>query len=721
MARPDWKAAGLIAAAIAGVSAGAARAQATFAGQAYAEADAARGQATFQENCAVCHGADLKAGEFGPPLTGAAFDGHWKGQAAQALLAYIQARMPPTGPGSLSTGTYGDIAAYILKVNGAKPGAAAPAQASGSAPPAPAARPGPPPRPLDAAGAAIMAARKARLDALTPVTDAMLAAPPEGDWLVWRRTYDAHGYSPLKQIDRANVAGLRMAWSWSLPQSQNEMTPMVHEGVMFVQSGNAVQALDAATGDRLWQYLRPLPDALNGGRNSRAKGMALYGDKLFTSTADRHLIALNIHTGALVWDQNLTPPVGPGQPENPSLAVDGAPIVVRGKVVVGASLGLSGRGGDFILAVDAETGREAWRFNTIARPSQPGGDSWNGAPVEERYGAGVWTSGSYDLRLNLLFFGVGNTYDAGTLLLPHASKGESADALYTDATLAIDPDTGKLAWFYQHMQRDVWDMDWVFEQTLATLPVNGKPREVVFTAGKIALFDVMDRATGQYLFSKDLGVQNLVTAVDPRTGRKITNPALEPESGKTRLLCPSSSGARSWPSTAFNPHTHMLYVPILESCSQWTWTARSAAETAAGGIDMTYPPVPRPDADGNFGRIAAVNLDTRQIVWTLRQRTPVASAMLATAGGIVFNGSLDRRFHAYDEMTGKLLWETRLNASPSSYPITYEAGGEQYVAVAAGGGGSLDGGGRAMVPEIDNPAGGTTMMVFKLPKAAAGR
>jgi len=708
------------------LGAGAAQAQAPFAGQAYGEAAAARGQPAYVANCAMCHGADMAAGEFGPALKGPTFSGHWQGQSAAALLTFIQTRMPPTGPGSLGADTYGDIAAYILKTNGAAPGGPSGlAQAAAAQPAADAPSPlGRVRAPRDAIASAVLTKRQAKLDALKPVTDAMLVAPSAADWLIWRRTYSAQGFSPLKQIDKANVAQLRQAWSWSLPQSQNETTPLIHDGVMFVLSGNVVEALDAANGDLLWQYLRPLPAALVAGRNSRAKTMAIYGDKLFVPTADKHMIALNIHTGAVVWDHEVVAAAealpGPGQQEGNVLQMTGGPIVARGKVVVGASLGISAsKGGDFIVALDADTGQEAWRFNTVARPGQPGGDSWNGAPVEERYGAGVWTSGSYDPKLKLLFFGTGNTYDAGTLLQPEPRKGESNDALYTDSTLALDPDTGKLVWFFQHVNRDVWDMDWVFEQTLATLPVHGKPRDVVFTGGKIAIFDVMDRATGQYLFSKDLGVQNLVTAIDPKTGHKTTNPALEPESGKAKLLCPSSSGARSWPTTSFNPATHILYVPMIEACSNWTWTARSPAEVAAGGIDMAYPPRTPPDTDGNFGRLEAINLDTRKVVWTLRQRAPMASAMLATAGGLVFNGAVDRRFRAYDAMTGKVLWETRLNASPSSYPVTYTVGGEQYVAVVSGGGGAFDSTGRSLAPEIDNPAGGTTVVVFKLPTGRA--
>jgi len=695
---------GLAAAAIA-------HAQPLFPGQSVSATQAERGQAAYGESCASCHGANLANGEFGPALKGAVFSTHWRGQSQQALLNFVQSRMPPAGPGALPSQAYADIVAYIVKANAA----AAPV--------------GEPPehnptfvRERDAIFTATAAARKAKLDALAEVTDAALSHPPDSDWLIWRRTYQASGFSNLKQIDKRTVARLGHAWSWSLPQSENEITPLVHDGVMFIESGNMVQALDAASGDLLWQYIRPLPPELGAGRGTRIKTLAIYKDRLLVPTADEHLIALNFRTGKLIWDHEVVTPEQAdrkGQPEGVALHMDGGPIVARGKVVIGVSLGIANaRGGCFILALDADSGREVWRFNTIARPGEPGGDSWNGAPLNERYGGGVWTSGSYDSDRNLLFFGIGNTYDAGTLLLPKPVRGASNDALYTDSTVALDPDSGKLVWHFQHMNRDVWDMDWVFEQTLVTLPVNGVSRDLVVTGGKIAIFDAVDRATGAYVFSKDLGLQNLVVSIDPKTGHKTTNPSLEPESGKAKLLCPSSSGARSWPTTAYNPNTKILYVPMIESCADYTWNARSPAEVAAGGSDMQFPPRPMPGADGNFGRLQAVNLQTREVLWTVRQRAPVASSMLATAGGLIFSGSLDRRFHAYDDLTGKVLWEARLNASPSSSPVTYAVGGQQYVAVVTGGGGSFDAAGRGLTPEIENPTGGTTLVVFKLPDTA---
>ena len=697
-----------------------AHAQAAFLDQPYNAAAADRGQAAFGQNCGRCHGANLAGGEFGPTLTGAPFAMHWQGQTGGALLTYLQTKMPPGGAGTLPSDTYADLAAYIMKANGAAPGAGAaltpaPAPAAGGRP----LRTGLETRaqPKDSTALRVEAERKAKLGALTPVSDVMLASPPDADWLMWRRTYGVSGFSKLKQIDRTNVARLVPAWSWSLPVSQNETTPIVHDGVLFVTSAGTVQALDAATGDLLWSYVRPIQSTnLNGGAQHRNKGMAIWGDKLIADTVDKHVVALDIHTGKVVWDHEVAGPDAPTDPENVKPQTFGVPIVADGKVILGVSLAIDTPSGNFIAALDANTGQELWRFKTVAQPGQPGGDSWNGAPPSERYGGGLWTGASYDPVRKLVFFGTGNTYDAGTLLQPQPRKGESNDALYTDTTLALDVQTGKLAWFYQHMQRDVWDMDWVFEQTLATLPVDGRPRDVVMTAGKLAIFDVMDRATGQYLFSKDLGLQNLVTAIDPKTGRKTTNPAVEPESGKAKLLCPSSAGARSWPTTAMDPDSHVVYVPITETCTDYKWTARTPAEVAKGGLDMAYPVRARPDADGNYGRLEAVDLVTRQPLWTVRQRAGMTSSVLGLSTGVVFAGSMDRRFHAYDAKTGKILWETRLAASPSSSPITYAVNGEQYVAVVVGGGGAFDGAARPFTPEIDSPAPGMSVVVFKLGK-----
>jgi alcohol dehydrogenase (cytochrome c) len=587
----------------------------------------------------------------------------------------------------------------------APPGAAA-------APAARAAAPTRGPRNEDATYRQAVGAREAELGKLSPVTDAMLVDPPPGDWLIWRRAYDGQGHSPLDQINKRNVASLSPAWMWSLPVSPDEITPLVHEGVLFVASANRLQALDARSGDLLWQYTRPLPPAQNNGVNAITKNLAIYEDKVFWTTADRHMVAVDMRTGAVAWDHEIVPADVTG------LRITGGPLVAKGKVVVGVSSCNNHKGGCFIVGLDARTGNEAWRFHSIARPGEPGGDTWNGAPLDERFGGSVWTSGSYDPALNLIYFGIGQTYDSATLLKPRPGQPEvgANDALYTDATVALDPDTGKVVWHYQHMNRDVWDLDWVFERTLIDLPVDGQVRKLSVTAGKLAIFDAVDRTNGRYLFSKDVGLQNLVASIDPQTGKKIIDPKFAPEAGVTKEICPHAGGARSWPATAYDPKSKVIFVPLVESCMDFTWIDRDAAATAGGGSDLRWVLKPRPDSDGKFGRVEAINLETRKVAWSQRRRAPETSALLHTAGGLLFEGSRDRWFRALDDATGKPLWQVRLSAVPSSFPITYAVGGEQYVAVVAGGGGAHEATWPTLTPEIDNPAGATTLYVFNLPE-----
>jgi alcohol dehydrogenase (cytochrome c) len=684
-------------------------------------APAGQGRDLFAARCAACHGADLAGGEFGPPLSGAAFAGRWDDQPAGALASFISSRMPPSAPGTVSPAAAAELEAYIRHPGAAGAlAAAAPAPAQAAAPASGMQTAPAPGTDRDPGLASAKAARLAPLARLTPVTDAMLRRPPDGEWLMWRRTYKTQGFSPLRQIDKANVKGLTAAWSWSLPPSQNEITPLVHDGVMFVQSGDTVQALAAAGGDLLWQYARTPPEGGTDPSGTRVKTMAIWRDRLFAAFVDGHVVALDVKTGKPVWDHQViadADATNKGRADGVSFHLDGGPIVAKDKLVFGVSLGTdTARGGCYIVALNARDGSEVWRFHTVAQPGEPGGDTWNGAPADQRFGAGVWTPGSYDPDLNLVYLGVGNTYDAATLLQPRDGKLGPNDALYTDSTLALDADTGRLAWHFQHVRRDVWDLDWVFEQTLLDLDIGGRPRKLVLTGGKIALFDAMDRATGKYAFSRDMGLQNLVLGVDPKTGEKRLNPALEPEPGKPKRMCPSPLGARNWPATAVDPRSGVLFVPMIEFCTDYTWNPRSPEQTAKGGVDINFSGLlPRAGADGKSSRLAAVDLKTGRTVWMRRQRAPVASAMLVTAGGLVFTGDRDRYFRALDEATGKVLWQTRLNAAPSAFPITFTAGGRQYVAITTGGGNSWDGATAVGGAEIINPAEGDTLWVFSLP------
>ena len=546
--------------------------------------------------------------------------------------------------------------------------------------------------------------RRNPLDKITPVTDAMLENPPEGEWLTWRRTWDDQGFSPLKQIDKGNAADLRVAWSWSLPNGPNEATPLLHDGVLFVHSyGDKVQALDAATGDLLWQYSRALPKDVQA---SVKRNIAIFGERIYVPTSDSHVVALDVKSGRVIWDQQVAD-------YKEGVRITGGPLVAKGKVMqgVGGRVG----GGNYIVGLDAGTGEEKWRFYSIARPGERGGDSWNGLPLEKRNGGSVWTAGSYDPASNLAYFGIAQTYDTGPLLHPVKQAGVTNDGLYTDSTVAINPDTGKLVWHYQHMANDQWDLDWAFERQLVKLPVNGVTKTLAVTAGKEAIYDAIDAKTGQYIFSKDLGLQNVVTAIDPKTGAKTINPKVVPGDGEAKMVCPHAGGAKNWIPGSYNPNTKILYVPLVESCMDLIPVKEGERPSLSSGVRWTLRA--RPDSDGKYGRLEAVNLLTKEVVWTQRQRAPQTTGALATAGGIVFSGSLDRWFKAYDDATGKVLWQVRLNDVPSSAPITYRVNGKQYVAMVVGNGGAQAATWPPLVAEIQNPPDhGAAIWVFELPE-----
>ena len=674
----------------------------------FTSVQADQGQSVYVEQCASCHGQYLDDGQFGPPLKGVDFRARWS-RPADALFTTMSASMPPARPGTLGDTSYARLLAFILQENGSQPGErelpgdpdALKAMASPDWPPvqgggiAPGVKIPPPPP------------RITPLDKIRSVTEAMLNKVPEGDWLMWRRSYDASGFSPLKHINRSNVKDLRVAWTWSLPSGANESTPIVHDGALFVHGyGDKVQALDAATGDLLWQYSRRLP---KGVAPSVKRGLAIYGNRLYVPTSDAHIVALAVKTGRVIWDTEV------GDPKA-GYRMTGGPLVARGKVMIGTT----GRaeGGNFIAALDAETGKEVWRFYSIARPGDRGGDSWNGLPLEKRNGGSVWIPGSYDPVQNLAFFAPGNTYDTAPLRTPVQQRGVTNDGLYLDSTLAINPDTGQLQWYFQHQNNGQWDLDWAFERLVAQLPVNGQLQSVVVTAGKQAIFDIVDTETGKYASSLDLGLQNIVTSIDPKTGFKTVDLDLVPGDGKTKMVCPHVGGGRGWLPTSYDPVTKIIYVPIVEACMDLVPVAQGERGSLSTGVRWTLRP--RPESDGKYGRLQAIDLATKKTVWVERQRAPVTTGTLVTAGGLVFAGSLDRMFSAYDAATGAELWKTRLNDVPSSAPISYSANGQDYIAVIVGPGGFQSNAYLPLVPEIQNPPDhGAAIWIFEAPASTA--
>jgi alcohol dehydrogenase (cytochrome c) len=671
----------------------------------YTDAQADQGRAVYAEHCVTCHGVNLDDGAYAPPLKGNDFRQKWGSRPIDALFTYTRDRMPPAQPGTLGDSRYTQLLALLLQENGAPAGNAElpadPAALTAMASPgwaavgggglAPAAKipPSPP--------------RDNPLEKLRPVTDAMLTRPPDADWLLWRRTYEALGFSPLKAIDKTNVHELRPAWSWALPNGPNQATPIVHDGVLFVHSyGDKVQALDAATGDLLWQYSRRLPSGI---APSIKRGISIFGSRLYVPTSDAHVVALDVKTGKVVWDQTVAD-------ARKGYRITGGTLVARGKVMIGTT----GRapGGNIIAALDAETGKLAWTFNTIAQPGESGGHTWNGLALEKRNGGSVWIPGSYDPVHGLAFFAPGNTYDTGPLRNPTNQPNTTSDALYLDSTLALDPDTGRLEWYFQHQNNGQWDLDWAFERQIVQLPVKGRTETVVLTAGKQMIFDLVEAESGKYLSSIDLGLQNLVTAIDPTTGKKTTDPNLLPGEGKLTMICPHVSGGRGWMPTSFDAATKVVYLPIVEACMDLVPVGAGERGSLSTGVRWTVRP--RPDSDGNYGRLHAQNVESGKPMWVQRQRAPFTTGTLVTAGGLVFVGTLDRAFQAYDAANGTLLWKTRLNDVPSQAPISFAANGREYVAMVVGPGGYQSTSYDVLVPEIKNPPDhGATIWVFEVP------
>jgi alcohol dehydrogenase (cytochrome c) len=680
-------------------------------------AQAARGQIVFSQNCASCHGRNLDNGEFAPAVKGQGFLSHWGSRPVSEFAAYLRANMPPGRTSELGKNDYAALVAFLMTANGA------PSDAT-SLPAGPATlgstrTPGGPASEQAKLRATRLGALTPNakfpewpkapnpLDHYTPVTEALLAAPPEGEWLTWRRTHDALGYSPLKQINKANVGNLHLAWSLALPVGINEMEPLVHDGVIFVFSfRDNVQALDAETGDELWHYARQLPGTVIP---TTKRSMALFGDKLFIGTSDVHEIALDAKTGRVIWDQPI------GSPDA-GFSLSGGPLVAKGKVMQGVG-GMGADGGAYIVALDMETGKEAWRFYSIPRPGQPGGDSWNGLPVEKRHGGSVWTSGSYDPELNLAFFGPGNTYDTGPLRYPSGKRGVTSDGLYTETTIALDPDTGKLKWHFQHVRNDQWDLDWAFEREILHLPVNGEIKKLVVTGGKVGIFDALEAATGKYAFSVDMGLQTLISAIDPKTGEKTIDPKLLPDRNHAVTVCPHGGGGRNWMPTSYNPETKILFVAAQETCMELAPVGAGERGFLSTGVSVTMHP--RPDSDGRFGRLQAISLEQQKTLWQDRQRAFQSGGVLSTGGGVVFAAATDRWLSAYDDADGHILWRSRLADIPNAPPITYSVNGKQYVAVVVGYGESAPSVFTVLTPEIPLPiARSSSIWVFALPDGA---
>ena len=338
------------------------------------------------------------------------------------------------------------------------------------------------------------------------------------------------------------------------------------------------------------------------------------------------------------------------------------PIVVRGKVIAGIT-GCSRYKDDvcFITGHDAATGKELWRTSTIARPGEPGGDTWGDLPLTFRAGGDAWISGSYDPDTNLIYWGT-----AQAKPWARAVRGTDGDALYTNSTLALDPDTGTMKWYYQHLPGETQDMDEVFENVL--IDIGG--RKSLFKMGKLGILWQLDRTNGAFISATDLGYQNIVQ-VNPRTGKVTYLPGKIPQIGVEVDQCPSTSGFKSWRAMAFSPQTNAVYIPLTLNCEKATFGPVQQVVGGGGTGPVRRRDYKHPESAGNLGEFLAMDVRSGEILWRHRTPSPSNTAALATAGGVVFGGDWDRHMYAYDAATGKILWQTRLPTSAQGFPITY--------------------------------------------------
>lgn len=700
-----------------------------FAAGLFSETQMTRGKAAYERHCTECHHVSLRGTGHGPPLVGASFLSKWSGGPANELLQYIRNSMSTTVPATTGEGVFADMTAYVLRANGFAAGdrdmtsasamliaqsdgvtATAVPKGAGAGVTTDAASGGAESgaRAWEGASGVMEAAERAGrwINQSTPplsmVSDELLRNPPDSAWLNWRRTQDGQAYSPLSQINTDNVRSLKLAWTLTMREGSNQVTPLVHDGVMFLtHPANLIQAIDAATGSLIWEYAYPHPPESKtlGGPT---RNIAIYKDRLFVATYDAALIALDTRTGKLLWRKTKAD-------YTKGYTHTAGPIIADGVIVSG----INGcerfkKEACFITGHDPDTGEELWRTSTIALPGDPNDASWGGMSPELRGGGDNWIAGSYDPKLNLVFLG---TSQAKPWVAASRGMSVRSDALYTNSTLAIEPKTGKLRWFFQHMPGETLDMETGFERVLVDLA--GKPYLV--TVGKDGILWKLDRRSGKFVDFAELLPQNIFKKpLDKTTGRlEYRDDIAKAKIGDTVDACPSIYGGHNWQASAFNPKLSTLIVPLHQTCMEFTGRKVEFTEGGGGyGGESTIKPMP--GANGMLGRLTSVDLRDLSVKWSHTQRAMFLTGVLNTAGGLTFVGDLDRYFKAFDTETGDVRWQARLGSPLHGYAVTYSVAGKQYIAVPTGMGVFKLMTARE-APDIYQPSGGNAIYVFELP------
>jgi alcohol dehydrogenase (cytochrome c) len=678
---------------------------------AFTLAQAEAGATEYAENCAGCHADNLAGKVDGPSLKGTGFMSSWGARPTKDLYQYISTAMPPDNAGTLSADAFADIVAYILAYNGAKPGNVpfksgtfikVSAIATGETPahlPQPASdqpMAGTRSKPSSRHGLTVAGT----VENYVPVTQAMLIHPPDGDWLMYRRNYQGWSYSPLSQIDTSNVKELRLEWAWTMNQGgANETTPIVHGGIIFLaNTGNIVQALDARTGELIWEN-RIGPDATVAYYGNRS--LALYADRVFIATSDAYLYALDARTGKIVWKVEIAPP-----PKGET----GGVMVIRGKVLVGMmDCDSYSTVNCHISAYDAETGKRDWVFYTTALQGTPGGDTWNGLPNTQRAGTDTWIAGTYDPELNTTYWGVAQAKP----WMRASRKTGAAAVLYSGSTLALDPDTGKLKWYFQHVPGESLDLDTVFERVL----IDHGPQKTLLTIGKDGILWELDRESGKFLAEEQTLFQNVFSNVDPETGEvTYRHDIIDQKTGEWIASCPGPEGGHNWQATSYDAPNDLLIIPLSQSCVLMNGHEADMG-LGGGGVSASEKFYFMPGTHRNMGKLVAYRAADMKKIWSFQQSSPFLTAVLTTGGGLAFVGDFNRRFKAVDVKTGKILWQTRLGNTVQGYPVSFSLDGRQFIAITTGlGGGSPEEKPTDLLREVHRPSTGQELYVFALPE-----
>ena len=502
-----------------------------------------------------------------------------------------------------------------------------------------------------------------------PVTDEMLENPPASEWLMFRRTHDSWGYSPLDQLDRENVQQLGLVWSREIAVGTSEITPLAYDGVLYIPSfEDTIEAVDSTTGDFIWRYTREQPEDL-------------YAQVGFNAKNNRNIASCR------PW----------GGPES-----------------------------CIMIALDALTGKELWRTRTMPAPGEPGDETWGDVPFEKRHHVGTWMVPSYDPELELIYFGTAVTSPAPKFML----GGTELTHLYHNSTLALEADTGEIRWYFQHLN-DHWDLDHPFERILVDLPVSPDPEAVRWIReglepgetrklmtgipGKTGFVYTLDRETGEFLWARPTVPQNVVVDIDETTGRAVENTEIIfTELDQEMLVCPTWIGGKDWEAGSYSPLTRTMYYPLRNMCARMLVTGDTnspraqAFEQQVAIYNLAADHIQAPGEE-YLGTVYAISAVTGETKW-LFETEGATYSVVATGGGLIFGGDSSGRFRAFDHETGEVLWEVGLGAPAMGYPISYAVDGRQYVAISTGPG-SL-----RHTPEGAARARGGSLFVFALPE-----